>query len=79
MGYHHNTMAKTTLELIDLYIELQAENKTFKTNSEYLAWRSGVLAGLISTLADSDSLLYTALVHEIRRLQNDGRGTKNRT
>ena len=60
--------SKSTLELIDLYIELHAERKTFNSNSEYLAWRSGLLAGLIATMADHDSLMRTALVKEINRI-----------
>ena len=60
--------SKSTLELIDLYIELHAERKTFNSNSEYLAWRSGLLAGLIATMADYDSLMRTALVKEINRM-----------
>jgi hypothetical protein len=60
--------SKSTLELINLYIELHAERRTFSTKNEYLAWRSGLLAGLVSTLADNDSLIRTALIHEIRRL-----------
>jgi hypothetical protein len=58
---------KRTLELIETYIDQLAKQRTFNTRSEYLAWRSGVLAGLIATIADQDSLIRSALISIVRR------------
>ena len=51
-----------------MYIDAHASKRTFLTNSEYLAWRSGLLAGLIASIAQEDSLIYSVLHQQVKKL-----------
>lgn len=69
-------MANThTVELIETYIALLARNRTFATSSEYLAWRSGVVVGLLATIADNDSLIKSELRSQLNRVLGGNKGT----
>jgi hypothetical protein len=60
--------SKHILELIETYIDAHASKRTFLTNNEYLAWRSGLLAGLIASIAQQDSLIYSVLHQQVKKL-----------
>ena len=59
--------SKRAVELIETYIALLAKQRTFNSKNEYLAWRGGVVVGLLGSIADNDSLINSALYAEIKR------------
>ena len=61
-------MASNQLQdLVETYIALLAKRRTFNSKNEYLAWRSGVVVGLLASIADNDSLINSALYAAIKK------------
>lgn len=59
--------SKHLQDLVETYIALLAKQRTFNSKNEYLAWRSGVVVGLLASIADNDSIVMSALYAEIKK------------